>query len=238
MSGTLDDIPDRGERRAGLDRGAEQRVTSSAESCMRCTVILVLGLLFLVLMITVFMARSMSQPLRRLRADALEVAGRRLPEMVRVGWRESHDISDVMEIEPIGINATDEIGEVSEGLRPGAPRGGEAGSGRRCAAHEPERHVREPVQTQPIPCRRAPVGIIDSLEQSEQDPEPAQQPVPPGPPGHPDARRNSENLLVLAGHRFRAPPQPAGAACGRAARGGLQRSSSTTGSCSLCSPAS
>ena len=40
-------------------------------------------LLILVLLITTFVARSMIRPLRKLRADALEVAGSKLPDMVR-----------------------------------------------------------------------------------------------------------------------------------------------------------
>ena len=54
-----------------------------AQSSERLTGIVVLVLLLLVLVITVVMARSMIMPLRRLRADALDVAGRRLPDMVR-----------------------------------------------------------------------------------------------------------------------------------------------------------
>ena len=45
-------------------------------------------LLILVLLITTFVARSMIRPLRKLRADALEVAGSKLPEMVAPAERE------------------------------------------------------------------------------------------------------------------------------------------------------
>jgi nitrogen fixation/metabolism regulation signal transduction histidine kinase len=44
---------------------------------------LVLLLLALATLLTVIVARSMVRPLRRLRADALRVAGVRLPDMVR-----------------------------------------------------------------------------------------------------------------------------------------------------------
>src|SRR5262249_54900891 len=40
-------------------------------------------LLIIVLLITTLVARSMIRPLRKLRADALEVAGSKLPDMVR-----------------------------------------------------------------------------------------------------------------------------------------------------------
>src|SRR6185437_2137401 len=69
-------------------------------------------LLILVLLITTFVARSMIRPLRKLRADALEVAGSKLPEMVRrLSMSEGGDAS--AEIEPIGVTSTDEIGEVA-----------------------------------------------------------------------------------------------------------------------------
>jgi len=52
------------------------------------------------------------RPLRKLRADALEVAGSKLPAMVRkLSESEGGDAS--AEIEPIGVTSTDEIGEVA-----------------------------------------------------------------------------------------------------------------------------
>ena len=58
-------------------------VRAGAQDSEKLTGIVVLVLLLLVLAITVMMARSMILPLRRLRADALDVAGHRLPAMVR-----------------------------------------------------------------------------------------------------------------------------------------------------------
>jgi hypothetical protein len=50
--------------------------------------------------------------LRKLRSDALEVASRRLPEMV-ARLSQSEGAGENAEIEPIGIASADEIGEVA-----------------------------------------------------------------------------------------------------------------------------
>src|ERR1700693_4827121 len=83
-----------------------------AQNSEKLTGIVVLVLLLLVLIITIVMARSMILPLRRLRADALDVAGRRLPERVR-RLGESAGAAESVRLEPIGIDSTDEIGEVA-----------------------------------------------------------------------------------------------------------------------------
>ena len=208
MSGTLDDIRSVESEELASIAAQSNASHQGAEGSVRLTVILVLGLLFLVLMITIFMARSMSRPLRRLRADALEVAARRLPEMVR-RLRESHDISDVMEIEPIGINSTDEIGEVArafdqvhrEAVRLAADEA-------MLRTNLNDMFVNLSRRSQSLIERQ--LGIIDSLEQSEQDPDRLSSLF------RLDhlatrMRRNSENLLVLAGHdsgRRRSQPVP------------------------------
>ncbi|MGW4797647.1 nitrate- and nitrite sensing domain-containing protein, partial [Nonomuraea sp. NPDC004297] len=86
------------------------------ESSEQQSAIIVAGaivlLLILVLLVTVIMARSLSGPLRRLRREALFVAGRRLPDTVRQ-LRESDTVSDTVDVEPIGVVSNDEIGEVA-----------------------------------------------------------------------------------------------------------------------------
>ncbi len=57
-------------------------------------------------------ARSMVRPLRRLRAGALEVAGMRLPETVR-RMSEGEGAGAPLEVAPIEVDSTDEIGEVA-----------------------------------------------------------------------------------------------------------------------------
>ena len=116
MRSVLGDEPDLGHgagRRAAAGRGRGPR---------ELTGIVVLALLVLVLIITVMMARSMIMPLRRLRADALDVAGRRLPDMVRELTESTGGAGD-LQLEPIGIDSTDEDRRGGPGVRPGAQRG-------------------------------------------------------------------------------------------------------------------
>jgi signal transduction histidine kinase len=168
-----------------------------AENSEKLTLIAVLVLLLLVLTITIVMARSMILPLRRLRADALDVAGHRLPDMVR-RLSQSEDADQSLQPEPIGIDSTDEIGEVarafdqvhSEAVRL-------AGDEAMLRANLNAMFVNLSRRSQTLIERQ--LGIIESLEQTEQD------------SGRLSSlfrldhmatrmRRNSENLLVLAGH--------------------------------------
>ena len=66
---------------------ANSLTASSLRSAIITSVVTLL-LLILVLLITTFVARSMIRPLRKLRADALEVAGSKLPDMVPPAERE------------------------------------------------------------------------------------------------------------------------------------------------------
>ncbi|MGW4421217.1 nitrate- and nitrite sensing domain-containing protein [Streptosporangium sp. NPDC004631] len=72
----------------------------------------VVGLLLIVLLITTGVARSLVKPLRRLRREALQVAGERLPAYVQQ-VRESRDGEIVADVAPIGVLSRDEIGEVA-----------------------------------------------------------------------------------------------------------------------------
>ncbi len=172
-------------------------VREGAQDSEKLTGIVVLALLLLVLAVTVMMARSMILPLRRLRADALDVAGRRLPAMVR-RLSESDGAGESVELEPIGIDSTDEIGEVarafdqvhSEAVRL-------AGDEAMLRANLNAMFVNLSRRSQSLIERQ--LGIIESLEQSEQDSTRLSSLF------RLDhlatrMRRNSENLLVLAGH--------------------------------------
>ncbi len=69
-------------------------------------------ILLLVLLATLVFARSLVRPLRRLRAGALDIATSSLPARVR----ELGDISDPsahLGVQPIGVHSTDEIGQVA-----------------------------------------------------------------------------------------------------------------------------
>jgi len=156
-----------------------------------------LVLLILVLLITTFVARSMIRPLRKLRSDALEVAGSKLPEMVRrLSVSEGGDAS--AEIEPIGVTSTDEIGEVArafdqvhrEAVRLAADEAMLRGNLNAMFVNL-SRRSQSLIERQ--------LSLIDNLEQTEQDSDRLSSLF------RLDhlatrMRRNSENLLVLAGH--------------------------------------
>ncbi|MFJ2031330.1 nitrate- and nitrite sensing domain-containing protein [Streptosporangium sp. NPDC087985] len=166
----------------------------------------ILILLLLVLGLTVLIARSMVLPLRRLRAEALDVAGFTLPEVVRK-LRVSGD-SQPPDIAPISVDTKDEIGEVAKAFDEVHRQAV------RLAAEESELRsnisamfVNLSRRTQTLVERQ--ISLIDGLEKGEED-------------GGRLAdlfkldhlatrmRRNSENLLVLAGHEpTRRRSQPA-----------------------------
>jgi len=154
-------------------------------------------LLILVLLITTFVARSMIRPLRKLRSDALEVAGSKLPDMVRrLSESEGGDAS--AEIEPIGVTSTDEIGEVArafdqvhrEAVRLAADEAMLRGNLNAMFVNL-SRRSQSLIERQ--------LSLIDNLEQTEQD---ADRLSSLFRLDHlaTRMRRNSENLLVLAGH--------------------------------------
>ena len=157
-------------------------------------VLLVLGL---ALLFTVVVARSMVRPLRRLRAGALEVAGVRLPETVR-RMSESEGAAAPMEVEPIDVDSSDEIGEVArafdqvhrEALRLASNEAALRGNVNAMFVNL-SRRSQSLVERQ--------IRLIDDLEQGEQD---AERLANLFQMDHlaTRMRRNSENLLVLAGH--------------------------------------
>jgi len=170
---------------------------SNATTELLVTSIVTLLLLLLVLLVSTTVARSLIRPLRKLRTDALDVAGHRLPEMVR-RLSQSEGTDEGVEIEPIGVTSTDEIGEVArafdqvhrEAVRLAADEAMLRGNLNAMFINL-SRRSQSLIERQ--------LSLIDSLEQSEQD------------PGRLSSlfrldhlatrmRRNSENLLVLAGH--------------------------------------
>ncbi|MFI6392976.1 nitrate- and nitrite sensing domain-containing protein [Nonomuraea sp. NPDC050540] len=156
----------------------------------------VLALLIAVLLITTGVARSLVRPLRRLRGEALEIAGRRLPEFVQ-RLRESRDGGADVEIPPIGIFSKDEVGEVARAfdeVHREAVR--LAGDEARLRSNVNAMFVNLSRRSQTLVERQ--LTLIERLERGERD----------------DTRlgdlfkldhlatrmrRNSENLLVLAG---------------------------------------
>jgi hypothetical protein len=73
---------------------------------------LILGIALLALLVV---ARSMAQPLQRLRAGAIDIAQHRLPDAVeRLRTTERGDLD--VQVEPIGIRSEDEIGQVAQAV--------------------------------------------------------------------------------------------------------------------------
>ncbi|HEY7325930.1 MAG TPA: nitrate- and nitrite sensing domain-containing protein [Streptosporangiaceae bacterium] len=192
---------------AGI-RGVEQNLvaaTIARATALRQSAILtasfigaaVLIVLLLALLLTTIVGRSMVRPLRRLRSGALEVAGVRLPETVR-RMSEADTSALPLEVEPIDVQSFDEIGEVArafdqvhrEALRLAANEAALRGNVNAMFVNL-SRRSQSLVERQ--------IRLIDDLEQGEQD---ADRLSSLFQMDHlaTRMRRNSENLLVLAGH--------------------------------------
>ncbi|WP_327044473.1 nitrate- and nitrite sensing domain-containing protein [Microbispora sp. NBC_01189] len=158
-------------------------------------VALVVAVLLVVLVITLVMARSVVRPLRRLRSEALEVAGHRLPGLVQ-RLRES-DSAGSQQVQPIGVLSADEIGEVARAfdeVHREAVR--LAGDEARLRGNVNAMFVNLSRRTQTLVERQ--ITLIDGLEQGEQDEERLANLFKLDHLAT-RMRRNSENLLVLAG---------------------------------------
>ncbi|WP_235558123.1 nitrate- and nitrite sensing domain-containing protein [Sphaerimonospora mesophila] len=158
--------------------------------------ILITAVLLLVLLITAVMARSLVHPLRRLRSEALEVAGRRLPELVQ-RLRDADGGRGRPEVQPIGVHSADEIGEVARAfdeVHREAVR--LAGDEAQLRSNINAMFVNLSRRTQTLVERQ--ITLIDGLEQGEQD---ERRLADMFKLDHlaTRMRRNSENLLVLAG---------------------------------------
>jgi signal transduction histidine kinase len=197
MSATVDDMRAVADELTGSITSQADSLRSRAAEFLLITSVVTLALLLLVLAVSTIVARSLIRPLRKLRTDALDVAGHRLPEMVR-RLSQSEGLDESVEIEPIGVTSTDEIGEVArafdqvhrEAVRLAADEAMLRGNLNAMFINL-SRRSQSLIERQ--------LSLIDSLEQSEQD------------PGRLASlfrldhlatrmRRNSENLLVLAGH--------------------------------------
>jgi len=159
--------------------------------------LLVALVLAIALVSTTIIGRSMVRPLRRLRTGALEIAGLRLPETVRrMSETDGEDVS--LDVVPIDVDSTDEIGEVArafdqvhrEALRLAANEAALRGNVNAMFVNL-SRRSQSLVERQ--------IRLIDDLEQGEQDPERLSSLFQMDHLAT-RMRRNSENLLVLAGH--------------------------------------
>ena len=176
------------------------RATSLRDHAITLAIIIFLGvvlLLAITLATTTFIGRSMVGPLRRLRTGALQVAGVQLPETVqRMSETDGEGVS--LEVQPINVDSTDEIGEVArafdqvhrEALRLAANEAALRGNVNAMFVNL-SRRSQSLVERQ--------LRLIDDLEQGEQDAERLSSLFQMDHLAT-RMRRNSENLLVLAGH--------------------------------------
>jgi signal transduction histidine kinase len=197
MSFTIGKVRKVADGLTGNISGLANTSRNNATTGLLVTSLVTLLLLLVVALVSTIVARSLIRPLRKLRADALDVAGNRLPEMVR-RLSQSEGADEGVEIEPIGVTSTDEIGEVArafdqvhrEAVRLAADEAMLRGNLNAMFINL-SRRSQSLIERQ--------LSLIDSLEQSEQD------------SGRLSSlfrldhlatrmRRNSENLLVLAGH--------------------------------------
>jgi signal transduction histidine kinase len=159
--------------------------------------VITVAVLLIVLLAALAVARSLVLPLRRLRAGALNIASVQLPERVKL-LTESPDAAASMVVAPINVTYKDEIGDVARAFdQVHAEAVRLAGEQALLRSTFNAMFVNLSRRSQALIERLA--RMIDNLEQTEADPDRL---------GHlfsmdhlvTRMRRNSENLLLLAGH--------------------------------------
>jgi signal transduction histidine kinase len=172
---------------------------TNASTRLLVTSLVTVLLLLLVLLISTLVARSLTRPLRKLRTDALDVAGNRLPEMVR-RLSQSEGADESADIDPIGVTSTDEIGEVARAFDQVYREAVRLAAGEAILrGNLNAMFVNLSRRSQSLVERQ--IKVITSLEQSEQDPDRLASLFQVDHLAT-RMRRNSENLLVLAGQEF------------------------------------
>jgi signal transduction histidine kinase len=197
QSATVDDMQ---QVEQGVTRNIVARAQSLQGSAAQTALVngvVTLVILLLVLFATLAVARSLVRPLRRLREGALNVATVELPERVRQ-LGEATDAATSLEVEPIDVVSADEIGQVARAFDQ------VHGEAVRLAGNEAM--LRNSFNAMFVNLSRRSqslierlVRMIDSLEQNEDDPDRLSSLFSMD---HlvTRMRRNSENLLLLAGH--------------------------------------
>jgi len=182
---------------AGNIANRANQLQSDAQQTALTYLVITLAVLLIVVIAALLVARSLVLPLRRLRAGALNIASVQLPERVRL-LSEDPEAAATLEVEPVNVTSQDEIGQVarafdqvhSEAVRL-------AGEQALLRASFNAMFVNLSRRSQSLIERLA--RTIDGLEQNEDDPDRL------GSLFSMDhmvtrMRRNSENLLLLAGH--------------------------------------
>jgi signal transduction histidine kinase len=197
MSQKLDEMQAVEQAIAGNIVARAQSLQQGAQQSALVTSVLTAIVLLLVLIAALLVARSLVMPLRRLREGALDIATVQLPERVRQ-LGEAQDPTTSLEVAPIDVLSADEIGQVarafdqvhSEAVRL-------AGNEAMLRNSFNAMFVNLSRRSQSLIERLA--RMIDSLEQNEADPDRLSNLFSMD---HlvTRMRRNSENLLLLAGH--------------------------------------
>ena len=96
---------------AGVNDFSQELSAAAQRDALRDAIAIAI-ILAIALLALLLVARSMAQPLQQLRARAIEIAERRLPDAVqRLRTTERGDLD--VRVEPIGIDSRDEIGQVA-----------------------------------------------------------------------------------------------------------------------------
>jgi signal transduction histidine kinase len=178
-----------------VDRATQ--LQQSARQTELTYIIITVAVLLIVLLAALLVARSLVLPLRSLRAGALDIASVQLPERVRL-LSESPESAATMEVAPISVTSQDEIGQVARAFdRVHSEAVRLAGEQALLRSSFNAMFVNLSRRSQTLIERLA--RMIDNLEQNEDDPDRL------GSLFSMDhlvtrMRRNSENLLLLAGH--------------------------------------
>jgi signal transduction histidine kinase len=175
---------------------AQSLQSGAGESALVISVT-VFAVLLIVLIAALLVARSLAVPLRRLRAGALDIATAQLPERMK-RLSEAPDAAENLEVAPIDVLTSDEIGQVARAFDQVHAEAVRLASN--------EAMLRTSLNAMFVNLSRRSQTLIerlartiDSLEQNEDDPEllaslfSMDHMVT-------RMRRNSENLLLLAGH--------------------------------------
>jgi signal transduction histidine kinase len=196
MTGTIGRIGSVEQQLASQIVTRSQALEHGARQSAEFTAAITGAVLLLVLIATIIVARSLVEPLRRLQADALEVATVRLPERV-AELSETTDPQAALQIEPISVNSTDEIGKVARAFDQ-VHREAVRLAGNEALLRGNLNAMFISLSRRSVPLIERLARMIDSLEQNEDDPDRLSNLFSMD---HlvTRMRRNSENLLVLAG---------------------------------------
>ena len=173
-----------------------QALSADARNTMYINIGVIIGIILLATIGTLIIARSLVRPLRVLQNTALEIAGSRLPEMVR-RLRDADGSEAIEPVTPIALSTTDEVGQVARAFdevhREAVRLATEQAMLRN---NVNSMFVNLSRRSQSLVQRQ--LRLIDELESSEQDPDQLSSLFKLDHLAT-RMRRNGENLLVLAG---------------------------------------